>query len=58
MSCSQPGVQPAQGSVQLMQLAFLQGTWPTGIKAPLMDRGPFECLDFVYVWAAPQHDVR
>lgn len=34
------------------------GTWPTGIKAPLMDHGPFECLDYVYVWAAPGYAVR
>jgi hypothetical protein len=23
-----------------------------------MDHGPFECLDYVYVWAAPGYDVR
>lgn len=28
-----------------------EGTWPTGIQAPLMDHGDFECLDYVYVWA-------
>eukprot|EP00887_Chlorella_sp_A99_P003752 scaffold7.g3752.t1 len=27
-------------------------TWPTGIQAPLMDRGPAECLDYIYVWSA------
>lgn len=36
----------------------LQGTWPTGIQAPLMDEGPFECLDYVYVWAAPGYRVK
>ena len=35
-----------------------QGTWPTGIQAPLMDRGPRECLDYVYVWAAPGFDLQ
>ncbi|PSC67693.1 endonuclease exonuclease phosphatase family [Micractinium conductrix] len=35
-----------------------QGTWPTGIQAPLMDEGPFECLDYVYVWEAPGFDVK
>lgn len=35
-----------------------QGTWPTGIQAPLMDHGDFECLDYVYVWAAPSYDVK
>lgn len=35
-----------------------QGTWPTGIKAPLMDEGEFECLDYVYVWAAPDVSVK
>ena len=36
----------------------LQGTWPTGIQAPLMDEGDFECLDYVYVWSAPGYDVK
>ena len=36
----------------------LQGTWPTGIEAPLRDHGEFECLDYVYVWAAPGFDVQ
>ncbi len=36
----------------------LQGTWPTGIKAPLMDEGDFECLDYVYIWTAPDYSVR
>ena len=36
----------------------LQGTWPTGIQAPLMDVGDFETLDFVYLWAAPGYDVK
>ncbi|KAI7843384.1 hypothetical protein COHA_002982 [Chlorella ohadii] len=35
-----------------------QGTWPTGIQAPLMDEGDFECLDYVYVWSAPGYDVK
>ncbi|GAB4819897.1 hypothetical protein N2152v2_006943 [Parachlorella kessleri] len=35
-----------------------QGTWPTGIQAPLMDRGEFECLDFIYVWAADGYTVQ
>lgn len=35
-----------------------QGTWPTGIQAPLMDEGPFECLDFIYVWTAPGYSVK
>lgn len=34
------------------------GTWPTGIQAPLMDVGEFECLDYVYVWTAPDHEVK
>ncbi|PRW20733.1 endonuclease exonuclease phosphatase family [Chlorella sorokiniana] len=34
------------------------GTWPTGIQAPLMDEGDFECLDYVYVWSAPGYDVK
>ena len=33
----------------------VQGTWPTGIQAPLMDEGDFECLDYVYVWTAPDY---
>lgn len=33
------------------------GTWPTGIDAPLKDEGPFECLDYVYVWAAQGYDM-
>ena len=33
------------------------GTWPTGIQAPLMDYGEFECLDYVYVWAADGYKV-
>jgi len=37
---------------------LLQGTWPTGIQAPLMDRGEFECLDFIYVWAADGYSVQ
>lgn len=37
--------------------AAVQGTWPTGIQAPLMDEGCFECLDFVYVWTAPGYTV-
>lgn len=36
----------------------MQGTWPTGIQAPLMDVGEFECLDYVYVWTAPDHEVK
>ncbi|KAL4433763.1 hypothetical protein ABPG75_000204 [Micractinium tetrahymenae] len=35
-----------------------QGTWPTGIQAPLMDKGEFECLDYVYIWTAPDYDVK
>lgn len=35
-----------------------QGTWPTGIEAPLRDTGDFDCLDYVYVWTAPNHTVR
>jgi len=38
--------------------AIVQGTWPTGIKAPLMDEGGFECLDYVYIWAAPDYNVK
>jgi hypothetical protein len=34
------------------------GTWPTGIEAPLKDEGPFECLDYVYVWAADDFDMK
>lgn len=34
------------------------GTWPTGIEAPLKDEGPFECLDYVYVWAAEDIDLK
>ena len=34
-----------------------EGTWPTGIEAPLMDHGEFECLDYVYVWAADGYAV-
>jgi endonuclease/exonuclease/phosphatase family metal-dependent hydrolase len=34
------------------------GTWPTGIEAPLKDEGPFECLDYVYVWAAEDFDLK
>ena len=37
--------------------ALLQGTWPTGIQAPLMDVGDFECLDYVYIWTAPGYNV-
>lgn len=29
-----------------------QGTWPSGIEAPLAEEGPFECLDYVYLWEA------
>lgn len=29
-----------------------QGTWPSGIEAPLAEDGPFECLDYVYLWEA------
>lgn len=36
----------------------VQGTWPTGIQAPLMDVGEFECLDYVYVWTAPDYEVK
>ncbi len=41
-----------------VSLMHLQGTWPTGIQAPLMDEGPFECLDYVYVWAAPDYSIK
>lgn len=34
------------------------GTWPTGLQAPLMDHGAFECLDYVYVWAAEGFEVK
>lgn len=33
-------------------------TWPTGIQAPLMDHGPAECLDYVYIWADERYEVR
>ncbi len=36
----------------------MQGTWPTGIQAPLMDVGKFECLDYVYVWTARDYEVK
>lgn len=36
----------------------MQGTWPTGIQAPLMDHGKFECLDYCYVWQAPGYQVK
>ncbi|KAG7674184.1 hypothetical protein NADE_009233 [Nannochloris sp. 'desiccata'] len=35
-----------------------RGTWPTGIEAPLKDEGPFECLDYVYVWAAEDFNLK
>lgn len=35
-----------------------EGTWPTGIQAPLMDHGPYETLDYVYVWAAEGYEVK
>ncbi|EFN51824.1 expressed protein [Chlorella variabilis] len=38
--------------------ASFSGTWPTGIEAPLRDTGDFDCLDYVYVWTAPNHTVR
>lgn len=31
---------------------MVQGTWPSGIEAPLAEEGPFECLDYVYLWEA------
>lgn len=34
------------------------GTWPTGIEAPLKDEGPFECLDYIYIWAAKDFDLK
>lgn len=34
-----------------------KGTWPTGIKAPLVDKGLYECLDYVYVWEGEGWEV-
>lgn len=33
-------------------------TWPTGIKAPFMDHGDPECLDYVYLWSAPGYKLQ
>lgn len=42
---------------------FLHGmeprsTWPTGIQAPFMDHGDAECLDYIYLWAAPGYKLQ
>lgn len=34
-----------------------EGTWPTGIQAPLMDEGLFECLDYIYIWEGDSYTV-
>jgi len=34
-----------------------KGTWPTGIQAPLVDTGAYECLDYVYVWEGEGWEV-
>ena len=53
--------QPSPAQLSRFKLAApapwlaVQGTWPTGIQAPLMDEGDFECLDYVYVWTAPDY---
>lgn len=33
-------------------------TWPSGLVAPLMDRGEPHCADYVYVKASPGYAVR
>lgn len=43
---------------QLRHGAEPAGTWPTGIEAPCRDEGPFECLDYVYVWARDGYDMQ
>jgi endonuclease/exonuclease/phosphatase family metal-dependent hydrolase len=46
---------PTRCACSLPDRLAVQGTWPTGIQAPLMDVGDFECLDYVYVWTAPEY---
>jgi hypothetical protein len=33
-------------------------TWPSGIRAPLMDEGDPHCADYIYAWAAPGYQVQ
>lgn len=35
-----------------------QFTWPSGLKAPLMDVGEPYCADYVYIWQSPGHSVQ